>query len=243
MQIVVWDENLHEKEEEIRKVYSNGIAEEIANGIKKELAENGNYKIICANSDMDEFGLSEELLENTDVLVLWAHRTHEKFTDEVIERVYSKVIKGMGFIVLHSGHLNKIFRKLMGASCTLKYRYGDFARIWTTAPSHPIAEGIPEFFDLEEEEMYGEFFDIPKPDDVVFTTWFSGGNIFRGGCTWQRGYGKIFYFHPGHETNLAYHNPIIMKVISNAVKWVSPTKKKDSIKCEECSSINLRKLY
>jgi trehalose utilization protein len=241
MRIVVWDENLHKKEEEVQKVYPRGIAEEIAGGINRELSFADNFEVTCLNSDMDEFGLTEEILEKTDVLIFWAHRTHGIFSDEIVERIYNRVMKGMGLIVLHSAHLSKVFKRLMGTSCTLKYRYGDFARIWTTSPSHPIAKGIPEFFDLEEEEMYGEFFDIPKPDDVVFTTWFSGGNLFRGGCTWQRGYGKVFYFHPGHDTNSAYYNPLVLKVISNAVLWAAPIKEREDIRCEEYSRINLRK--
>ena len=188
---------------------------------------------------MEEFGLTEETLNETDVLVFWAHRSHNAFPDEIVERIYNRVMKGMGLIVLHSAHLSKVFKRLMGTSCTLKYRFGDYARIWTTTPSHPIARGIPEYFDLDEEEMYGEFFDVPKPDDVVFTTWFSGGNLFRGGCTWQRGYGKVFYFHPGHDTNSAYYNSTVLKVIANAVLWAAPTKERADIKCEEYPKINL----
>ncbi len=239
MRVVVWDEKLHEKEERVREVYPNGIAAEIAGGIKKELTSANDCEIVCLNSDIEEFGFTEETLNETDVLVFWAYRSHDVFPDEIVERICNRVMKGMGLIVLHSAHLSKVFKRLMGTSCTLKYRFGDFARVWTTTPSHPIARGIPEFFDLEEEEMYGEFFDIPKPDDVVFTTWFSGGNIFRGGCTWQRGFGKVFYFHPGHDTNLAYYNPTVLKVISNAVLWVAPTKEREEIRCEEYPKINL----
>lgn len=239
MRVVVWDEKLHEKEERVREVYPNGIAAEIAGGIKKELTSANDCEIVCLNSDIEEFGFTEETLNETDVLVFWAHRSHDVFPDEIVERICNRVMKGMGLIVLHSAHLSKVFKRLMGTSCTLKYRFGDFARVWTTTPSHPIARGIPEFFDLEEEEMYGEFFDIPKPDDVVFTTWFYGGNIFRGGCTWQRGFGKVFYFHPGHDTNLAYYNPTVLKVISNAVLWVAPTKEREEIRCEEYPKINL----
>ena len=239
MRVVVWDEKLNEKEERVREVYPNGIAAEIAGGIKKELTSANDCEIVCLKSDIEEFGFTEETLNETDVLVFWAHRSHDVFPDEIVERICNRVMKGMGLIVLHSAHLSKVFKRLMGTSCTLKYRFGDFARVWTTTPSHPIARGIPEFFDLEEEEMYGEFFDIPKPDDVVFTTWFSGGNIFRGGCTWQRGFGKVFYFHPGHDTNLAYYNSTVLKVISNAVLWVAPTKEREEIRCEEYPKINL----
>ena len=146
MRVVVWDEKLHEKEERVREVYPNGIAAEIAAGIKKELTHVDDFEVVCLNSDMEEFGLTEETLNETDVLVYWAHRSHNAFPDEIVERIYNRVMKGMGLIVLHSAHLSKVFKRLMGTSCTLKYRFGDYARIWTTTPSHPIARGIPEFF-------------------------------------------------------------------------------------------------
>jgi trehalose utilization protein len=70
--------------------------------------------------------------------------------------------------------------------------------------------------------MYGEFFDIPKPDEVIFTGWFSGGEVFRSGCTFSRGYGKIFYFQPGHEEYPIYYMPEIQKIICNAARFCTP---------------------
>lgn len=141
------------------------------------------------------------------------------------------MLKGMGFIPLHSAHPSKPMKALLGTSGSLKWREGDFCRVWNTNPTHPIAQGIPESFELEEEEMYGEFFDIPKPDDVVFLSWYRGGEVFRSGCTWQRGYGKIFYFQPGHETNPSYHNPYVLKVIENAVRWAAPVMWRENLEC------------
>lgn len=231
MKVVVWDENLHENNEEIKKVYPEGISRRIVEGVRSENSEALDWEFVCVHSDMPDFGLSDTLLEETDVLVFWAHKTHEIFPEYLVEKLYQKVMSGMGLIVLHSAHLSKIFRRLMGTTCTLRYCYGDVARVWKTNPQHPIAEGVSEYFDIEEE-TYGEFFDIPKPDDVVFMSWFSGGNLFRGACTWQRSYGKIFYFHPGHETNASYYHPEVLKIIGNGIKWANSKKKREKIVCE-----------
>ena len=175
-----------------------------------------------ATFSMPEHGLTEEVLSQTDVLVFWNHMLQEEFSDEVAERVRRHVLAGMGLVVLHSGHYSKIMRKLLGTSMTLRWRHGDRERLFCTCPTHPIAQGIPAWVDIPEEEMYGEFFDIPKPDDVVFTGWFAGGEVFRSGCTFTRGLGKIFYFQPGHEEYPIYHMPVIQQIIKNGVRWCVP---------------------
>ena len=232
MKVVVWDENLHENNEEIKKVYPQGIAQRISEGVRQvENSNDTDWEFACVHSQMEEFGLPDSLLEETDVLVFWAHKTHEIFPDALVEKIHQKVMMGMGLIVLHSAHLSKVFRRLMGTTCTLKYCYGDKARVWQTNPFHPIAKGVSEYFDIEEE-TYGEYFDIPKPEDVIFTSWFSGGNLFRGACTWHRGYGKVFYFHPGHETHYSYYHPEVLKIIGNAIKWACSPRRKEEIRCE-----------
>ena len=138
---------------------------------------------------------------------------------------------GMGFIPLHSSHFALPFKRLMGTSCTLLWRDDNRERLWCSAPAHPIAAGIPAHFELANEEMYGEFFDIPNPDDVVFIGWFSGGEVFRSGVTFHRGLGKIFYFQPGHETCPTYHDPVIRQVIKNAVNWAKPTMRTGKLVC------------
>ena len=137
----------------------------------------------------------------------------------------------MGLIVLHSGHFSKIFRRLMGTSCSLKWRDGARERLWCANPGHPIAQGLPEHFELDVEEMYGEFFDIPEPLETVFIGWFNGGEVFRSGVTFRRGLGNVFYFQPGHEANPTFHNENIQKVITNAVRWAAPATKKPEIIC------------
>lgn len=209
---------LKKNSEEIHQAYPDGLGVTLKNylnqldGIEAELV----------TQDMPDCGLTAEVLDRTDVLIWWAHITHDSVPDSLAFLVEQYVLRGMGFIALHSAHLSKPLKFLLGTSCTLQWREGDRERIWTTAPAHPIAAGIPASFELDVEEMYGEYFDIPKPDDVIFTGWFAGGEVFRSGCTWTRGYGKIFYFQPGHETNPTYHNPVILKVIENAVRWTAP---------------------
>jgi trehalose utilization protein len=85
------------------------------------------------------------------------------------------------------------------------------------------ASGLKSNFEIPHEEMYGEHFDIPAPETLVFISWFQGGEVFRSGCCYQRGLGKIFYFRPGHETYPTYYQKEVLQVISNAVKWAAPT--------------------
>lgn len=216
IRVTVWNENLHEREiPEIAKVYPEGIHGQI----KKFLSEDKDIVVRCATLDEPGQGLSKELLEETDVLIWWAHALHEELTDENARLVSEYVQRGMGFIGLHSAHMCKPLRLLLGTSMTLKWRDDDSERIYVTSPSHPIAQGLPDSFELPNEEMYGEYFDIPKPDDVVFMGWFKGGCVFRSGVTFTRGYGKIFYFQPGHEAYPVYYDKNIQKVITNAVHW------------------------
>jgi len=180
--------------------------------------------IRTATLDEPEHGLSQEVLESTDVLIWWGHMAHEEVQDEVVSRVQQRVLNGMGLLVLHSGHFSKIFRRLMGTSCALKWReQNDHERLWVVAPGHPIVQGIGEYIELEREEMYGEFFDIPQPETLVLVSWFSGGEVFRSGCCYTRGQGRIFYFRPGHETFPTYHHPQIQRILANAVRWAAPT--------------------
>lgn len=214
--ITVWNEFKHEREYEgIRKVYPEGIHGCIAAFLKEE----EDFVVHIATFDMPEHGLTEEVLENTDVLIFWSHGLQNEFSDDVAERVQRYVLKGMGLIALHSAHYSKIMKKLLGTSMTLKWKHGEREKLWCTTPTHPIAAGVPEVIDIPQEEMYGEFFDIPRPDDVIFTGWFSSGHVFRSGCTFSRGYGKIFYFQPGHEEYPIYYIPEIQQIIKNAVHF------------------------
>lgn len=223
IKVTVWNENRHEqKNPVVSEIYPKGIHGAIAEFLQKE-----NHEVRTATLDEQEHGLTDEVLEQTDVLVWWGHLAHDEVQDEIVAKVQQRVLDGMGLIVLHSGHFSKIFKKLMGTSCDLKWREADDKeRLWVVDPTHPIAEGIGEYIELEKEEMYGEHFDIPAPDELIFTSWFEGGEIFRSGCTFKRGNGKVFYFRPGHETYPTYHNEQIQKVIKNAVNYVKPVDRK-----------------
>lgn len=220
MKVTVWNENRHEQTDaKVREVYPAGI-----HGTIVEFLKEAGFDVKTVTLDEPEHGLTEEVLAETDVLLWWGHVAHGEVDDEVVDRVRQRVLDGMGLIVLHSGHFSKIFKRLMGTSCDLKWReVGEKERLWVIDPSHPIIEGIGEYIELEHEEMYGEHFDIPAPDELVFVSWFEGGEVFRSGCTYRRGLGKIFYFRPGHETYPTYYDVNIQKVLINAVRWAKPT--------------------
>lgn len=214
---VVWGENIHERTNKVvASIYPEGMHATIANA----LAADNAISASIATLEQPEHGLPESRLAETDVLVWWGHKDHGAVADEVVERVARRVFEGMGLIVLHSGHFSKIFKRLMGTPCTLKWREaGERERLWVTSPSHPIAEGIGEFFEIEYEEMYGEQFAVPEPLETVFISWFQGGEVFRSGLTYRRGAGNVFYFRPGHETYPTYHDATVQQVLRNAVKW------------------------
>lgn len=217
MNVLVWNENIHEKEQpEVAAIYPDGIHGCIADFLSAD-----NINVSCATLDMPNQGLSEERLAETDVLIWWGHRAHESVSDENVEMICRHINGGMGLVALHSAHHSKLFKRLMGTTCNLKWRHGDRERIWCACPSHPIAQGLPEHFELAKEEMYGEPFDIPTPDEVVFLGWFAGGEVFRSGVTYRRG-GRIFYFQPGHEEYPTFHNKNVQLIIRNAVKWACP---------------------
>jgi len=224
IRVTVWNEFLHEKQDpNIAKIYPEGIHGAIA----RYLRSRQGLEVRTATFDEPEHGLTDDVLSNTDVLVWWGHMAHEKVSDAVVEKVYGRVMfDGIGLIVLHSAHYSKIFRRLMGTTCNLKWREaGEKERLWVVAGGHPIAEGIGDYFEIEHAEMYGEPFDIPSPDELVFISWFRGGEVFRSGCCFYRGVGKIFYFRPGHETYPIYYDPNVLKVIENAVRWAVPVKR------------------
>ena len=217
IRITVWNEFLHERENAaVRELYPDGLHETIASALR----EDADVEVATATPDQPDHGLSGERLAATDVLLWWGHKAHGAVADAVVERVAQRVWEGMGLIVLHSGHFSKIFKRLMGTPCSLRWREaGERERLWVINPSHPIARGLPPAIEVEQSEMYGEPFLVPEPLETVFVSWFQGGEVFRSGLTYQRGAGRIFYFGPGHETYPIYHNPDIRQVLRNAVHW------------------------
>lgn len=220
--VTVWNEYRHEQTDaKVREVYPEGIHGQLASFLKE-----AGMEVKTATLEQPEHGLTEDVLKDTDVLIWWGHVAHQEVSDEIVERVHRHVLRGMGLVVLHSAHMSKIFMKLMGTSCDLKWREAnERERLWVMDPSHPIAEGIGEYIELEQEEMYGAHFDVPAPEELIFVGWFEGGNVFPSGSTYRRGNGKIFYFQPGHETHPTYYHPDIQKVIINGVHWCAPVKR------------------
>jgi trehalose utilization protein len=219
VRVTVWNEFIHERtEERVRAIYPDGIHRTIAHAIDAQ----GGFTVRTATLDEPEHGLPASALEATDVLVWWGHKAHDRVEPEVVERVQREVLGGMGLVVLHSGHFSRPFQRLMGTTCSLKWREdGAHERLWNLRPGHPILEGIGETLELDEEEMYGERFDIPEPDELLMIGWFPGGEVFRSLCTWSRGLGKVVYFQPGHETHPTYHQPGIQRIIANACGWAA----------------------
>jgi trehalose utilization protein len=225
LRVTIWNENVHEQHDEhVRRIYPKGMHGAIADGLRRELGETASIRF--ATLEDPEHGLSAQVLAETDVLTWWGHDSHEKVADEVVDRVHGRVLDGMGIVVLHSGHYSKIFRRLMGTSCALRWRSdegGEREVVWTVNPGHPIAAGVPQPIVIPHQEMYGEFFDIPAPDELVFISSFEGGEVFRSGCCYRRGAGGVAYFSPGDQVFPVYHQPEVQRVIANCVKWCGDT--------------------
>ena len=220
IRVTVWNEGRHEKRnEKIAKIYPKGMHGAIADYL------NAQEGITARSATLDEpdHGLTDEVLAATDVMTWWGHVAHGEVKDEIVGKVHRRVLQGMGLIVLHSGHFSKIFRALMGTTCQLKWREaGEREVLWVTRPGHPILQGIEDHFIIPHVEMYGEHFDIPEPDETILISGFEGGEVFRSGCTFRRGAGKVFYFRPGHETFPIYHQEEVLRIITNAVRWLAP---------------------
>jgi trehalose utilization protein len=222
LRVTVWGENVHEREERVRALYPEGMHATIAAGLDELLGDGVQTR--TATLQEPEHGLGQDALDATDVLTWWGHAAHEDVDDAIAARVQDAVLGGMGLVVLHSGHYAKPFRRLLGTSCSLRWRNeGERELVWTVAPAHPIAAGVPHPLVLDRHEMYGEPFDIPAPDELVFVSSFAGGEVFRGGACFTRGSGRIFYFSPGDQEYPIYHHPDVRRVLANAVRWVAPS--------------------
>ena len=219
--VTVWNEGRHEKSHEaVRAVYPDGMHTVIAEFLNAE----PDIDARTATLDEPEHGLTDAVLADTDVLTWWGHMAHGAVSDEIVERVRQRVLDGMGLLCLHSAHFSKIFIRMMGTTCSLKWREAaEKERLWVVQPGHPIARGVGECIELPHTEMYGELFDVPPPDDLVMVSWFAGGEVFRSCCCWHRGAGKVVYFRPGHETFPIFKDPAIQRVIINAVRWLAPS--------------------
>ena len=220
IRVTVWNEFRHEKNNEaVRNLYPNGLHATIADALN----ECEDLEVRLAALDDPEQGLPDSVLNETDVLFWWGHMAHHEVKDELAEKVRARVYDGMGLVVLHSGHMSKVFRNTVGTTGNLLW--GDNVRevLWNVRPEHPIAAGIPSHFHLCLEETYAEPFQIPEPDEQIFLSWFENGYVFRSGCVWKRGFGKVFYFQPGHETVPTYYNPNVQRILKNAAHYCAPS--------------------
>ena len=222
VRVTVWGENVHERQEEaVGAIYPDGMHGAIAAGLTELLGDE--VSVRTATLDQPEHGLPPSVLDETDVLTWWGHIAHDEVADEVVVRVQDAVVGGMGLLALHSAHYSKVLKRLLGTSCSLRWRNaGERELVWTVNPAHPIAAGVAHPIVIDAQEMYGEHFDIPEPDELVFISSFDGGEVFRGGCCFRRGRGRIFYFSPGDQDYPVYHHPDVRRVIANAVRWAAP---------------------
>ena len=223
--VTVWNEDsAAESSEKVLAVYPQGVLGAVAAMFENQQ----DFQVRTAYLSQEEAGLTEAVLEDTDVLVWWGHCKHGQVPDEIVTRVQQHVLRGMGLIVLHSGHESKIMQRMMGTQCSLRWHENnDKERLFVIEPSHPIMRGVPAWFELEAEEMYGERFDIPKPDELLAIGWYESGDVFRSACCFNRGYGKIFYFQPGHETLRSYYNEYVKLILQNAARWAARNRELD----------------
>jgi len=220
IRVTIWNEFVHERTTPVvAKIYPDGIHGLLASALRQDT------ELVVSTASLDELehGLTVQRLAETDVLLWWGHAKHDAVDDEIVARVHARVNEGMGLVVLHSGHYSKIFKKLMGTTCVFRWREaGERERLWVVNPTHEIAQGLGEYIEIPASEMYGEPFTIPEPEELVFISWFEGGDVLRSGCCWTRGAGRIFYFSPGHELYPIYHQPEIQRVIRNSIHWAQP---------------------
>ncbi len=224
MRVTIYNEGIHEAEagSVTQRLYPDGMHGAIADGLREHLG--ADVSIRFATFETQHEALSPEVLADTDVLLWWGHQNHGGVADDVVDNVITRVHEGMGFIGLHSAHYSKPFKRLMGTTCSLIWRNdNDRELVWNVNPTHPITRGVASPIIIEGQEMYGEHFDIPAPEELVFISSFTGGEVFRSGVTYTRGLGKVFYFSPGDQEYPVYHHPDIKRVLANAVEWAMPT--------------------
>ena len=224
--VLVWNEFKHEQVyEDVKNIYPRGIHNAIADFLRCDDISVRTATLYDENCEISDpsCGITKEILDETDVLIWWGHMAHSQVPDEVANLVRDAVLSGMGLIALHSAHHSKPFRYLLGTSCNLCWRENaDSELLWVIEPSHPITRGIDRCFRLAHEETYGEPFVIPTPDRLLLIGNYSGGEVFRSGCLYCRGNGKIFYFQPGHESFPTFYQPAVQTIIRNAVRFLAP---------------------
>lgn len=242
IKVTIFNEFFHEQQSEsVREIYPEGIHGTLKSFLQSDDISVKTVTLLDENFNVipEAGGLTEELLKNTDVLIWWGHTRHCDVPDEVVERVHNQILCGMGAIFLHSAHHSKVFKKLMGTTCNLSWRDDEKERLYNIYPSHPIMDGIGDYFDLEREEMYGERFEIPAPDELLMIGTYGAHEVMRSACTFRRLNGRVFYFQPGHEDYPTYYNKNVQKIIKNAVRWACPTYRAQELVCPNVEPIEL----
>ncbi|MEU8148122.1 ThuA domain-containing protein [Nonomuraea sp. NPDC048901] len=222
MNVTVWNEFYEERTyPSVSSVYPDGLHVVLGQALAEHLGPEAHVRV--ALQEEPEHGLTQAVLDETDVLLWWGHLKHDEVSDEVVERVRRRVLGGMGLLILHSAIESKVAQALLGTSCKIaSWRHDDSELLWTILPGHDIVRGVPNPVVIPKGEMYGEPMDIPEPDELVFISSYEGGEVLRSGCAWQRGKGRIFFFAPGHEESPIYFQPEIRRVLANAVQWATP---------------------
>ena len=222
IRVLVWCEHHQDQfQDNVKETYPEFMHNAIANFLRED--KNLDVKTATLYDD-ENCGITDEVLANTDVIIWWGHVRHRDVPDEIAAKVQKFVLNGGGFVPLHSAHFCKPFIRLMGTTCGLGVDGFGKHTINCVRPGHPITKSVPELFELPVEERFVEFYDVPQPDELIYVTGYETGRIFRSGCAYYRGRGKVFYFQPGHETNPTYRDKNIQTIIKNAVYWVAPNR-------------------
>jgi trehalose utilization protein len=220
IRVTVWNEFLDEKRwPEIMTLYPGGVHGYLGQLLRQD--ERFDVKIRCLQDAC--FGLDEQTLNETDVLIYYSHVHKQEPSEAVLAQIIQRVQNGMGIIFLHSGLFSKLASRLIGPRGKASYReYAEKERVWVIERGHPIAQGLDAYFEFPQSEMYGDPCDIPTPDELIFISWYSGGNAARSGYTYRRGAGKVFCFTPGHAWYAIMTCAPFHQVLRNAVSWAQP---------------------
>lgn len=214
IRVRVWSEHTAR-----RAYYPDDINGAVAEGLRLD----DGLSVTTAELVDEGDGVPETELARTDVLVWWGHQLHRYVADDAVDRVVRHVReRGMGFVALHSSHMSKPFTRLIGDDGGLGGVEVDAGaeRITVEQRDHPVADGVDKI-ELAKEESYNEPFNCGKPDAVVFRSVFDNGHEFRSGLAYTVDNGRVFYFRPGHETYPAFADPMVRRVIRNAVYWTA----------------------
>ena len=218
--VTVWCDGSDElRHAEIPQLYPGGIARYTAEYLREDTA----LEVRISAFQDAAYGLGDDLLQETDVLVMYSHFFNDQLPQDRLDAVCRRVREqGMGLVLLHSALWMNLTRQLVGPCGYAAYReIGEKERVWTVLPDHPIASGMPVSFEFQHSEMYQESAGFPRPDDVIFLSWYEGGEASRAGVTWTRGKGRIFYFSPGHAMYDVMQSAHYHQVVRNGVRWAA----------------------